>query len=89
MFLGRIVTPGEPVWTDKDREWAIALHLEEQNTHACGHPIDEVFAKESDGKYVGEAFRCHACAAIAKGQTAYASDEHASTDGLIMIARRL
>jgi hypothetical protein len=85
VFLGRIVGPGEPAWTEQDRQWAIALLAEEKATHTCGHLIEESFAKENDGRYVGEAIRCHACAAAQRESQEFS--EHA--EGIYVTARRV
>ena len=55
--------PG-PQWTKRDKEWAIALAMEEMATHTCGQPIAESFSSEFEDAYVAEGQRCHACAAM-------------------------
>jgi hypothetical protein len=85
VFLGRIVAPGDPLFTESDRQWATALHLLEQGTHACGQPSSESFAKDSDGAYVAEAIRCHACAAAAREAATFS--EH--SEGLFVTTRRI
>lgn len=85
VLRGRVVADGEAVWTEKDRLTALALLEEERNTHSCGHPIDEAFAKDNDGKYVGEAIRCHACAASQRE----AKDFEDNPEGLFVIARKV
>ena len=88
MFLGRIPRPDEPLWTDKDREWALALQAEEAATHACGHLSEDTFNPEADGTYVAEAIRCHACAASAREAAAFSSDEHADGAGLFFTTHK-
>lgn len=42
MLLGRVVGPGEPLWTDEDRSDALAWHREQQaKCPQCGTPRDE------------------------------------------------
>ena len=88
VFLGRVVNDGEPLWTDKDREWALALEAEEKATHSCGQLSEESFNPESDGMYTAEAVRCHACAASAREAASFADDEHADTAGLVFVTTR-
>lgn len=62
MFLGRVVQPGEPLWTDEDREWALALYEEERDAcPGCGHPRSESMRPDAEFTYVAEVARCHAC----------------------------
>jgi len=77
VFLGRIPQPDEPLWTDKDRQWAIALLTEERATHSCGHLSEESFAPDSAGEWEAEPSRCYACQA---SQTS--ADEYSRLAGL-------
>lgn len=88
MFLGRVPLAGEPLWTDKDREWALALQAEEAATHACGHLTEDTFDPEADGQYVSSAIRCHACAASQREASAFSEDEHADAAGLYFTTKR-
>ncbi|MFD0429426.1 hypothetical protein ACFQ60_22380 [Streptomyces zhihengii] len=64
VFLGRVVAPGEPLWTDEDRSWALALaDVERDVCPDCGHPWSEASAPDSEWAYTAELLRCHACAA--------------------------
>ncbi|WP_261994319.1 hypothetical protein [Streptomyces sp. t39] len=64
MFFGRVVAPGEPLWTDEDRAWALALaDVERDVCPDCGHPWSETSRPEAEGTYRAELLRCHACAA--------------------------
>lgn len=72
MFLGRVVEPGEPLWLDEDRDYALALHwLEAETCSGCGQPRSESTAIENDGGYRIEPIRCHACAAMARQSTKF------------------
>lgn len=54
--------PGEPLWTDEDRAWALALHAEEaEECPGCGLPMDETRSPDAEGEYVATRARCHAC----------------------------
>ncbi|MGW4505688.1 hypothetical protein ACWENO_13715 [Streptomyces sp. NPDC004436] len=67
MFLGRAVAPGEPLWLDEDRDWALALaEVERDSCPDCGHPWSEASASESEDQYDVALLRCHACAAGAR-----------------------
>lgn len=56
--------PGEPLWLDDDREWAVALIQDERDAcPGCGEPLHISTARESDGEYHADAIRCHGCAA--------------------------
>lgn len=63
VFLGRVVGPGEPLWLDEDRAWALALaDVEADQCPDCGQPWHETSLPESEGGYRAELLRCHACA---------------------------
>lgn len=54
--------PGEPLWTDSDRAWALALALvEEQACRGCGQPLGESTDPDLEEAWVAEVIRCHAC----------------------------
>lgn len=63
MFLGRVVAAGEPLWTDEDRAWAIALQLEEADEcRGCGMPLAEsTTADPVRPHYTAELVTCQAC----------------------------
>lgn len=64
MFLGRVVKRGEPLWTDEDRAWALALTLEESDVcPGCGQPLAECTDPRNEDKYRAKVWRCHACTA--------------------------
>lgn len=74
MFLGRVPTAGEPVWTEEDRQWAIALLTVEADTcSGCGQPRSETTVTAAEFGYVAEAIRCHGCAAVAKASDVFAA----------------
>ena len=84
IFLGRVTTPGDPLWTDDDRGWALALHLEEQAAcKGCGQPRDVAHAIENSYAYKVVESRCHACAARDEQQRRRVdTSQPASMDGL-------
>ncbi|MGW6913706.1 hypothetical protein ACWGB8_07790 [Kitasatospora sp. NPDC054939] len=53
---------GEPLWTDSDRAWALALlQVEDETCSGCGQPLAESTDPDSEYRYVAEVIRCHAC----------------------------
>lgn len=82
IFLGGPTpAPGEPLWCEDDREWAIALHLNEADTcGGCGQPFSESTEPANEGRYAMTAIRCHACTALATQSARFADGmkpEHA------------
>lgn len=73
MFLGRVVEPGEPLWTAEDRDWAVALLTYEADLcPGCGHPRAESMHPGAEfDTYTAEARRCHACVAVAHSSDRY------------------
>jgi hypothetical protein len=73
--MGRVVAEGEPLWTDEDRDYALALlAVEADRCDGCGHQRSESMAFESDSGYHAEKIRCHACKAIAEASERWADD---------------
>lgn len=59
--------PGEPLFTDDDRDLALALTANERDAcPGCGQPTAVSTAPEAEEAYRAEAVRCHACAAQAR-----------------------
>lgn len=78
VFLGRVVSAGEPLWLDEDRAWALALaDVEADSCPDCKRPWSETSSPESEGTYQAEVLRCHACSA---GATKLHSFEKAGGD---------
>lgn len=70
--MGRVVGPGESLWTDDDRTWAVALLEEEaEQCGGCGSPLAETTDPEHDGMYRSSIVRCHRCT-----EQQSAADEH-------------
>lgn len=66
--------PGEPLWLDEDRDYALALHSEELNScGGCGHPLDEALDPRAEDEvwYEPTVYRCHACTRKAAAQRNY------------------
>lgn len=62
--MGRAVAPGEPLWLDEDRAWALALaQVERDSCPDCGQPWSESSSKDHEFAYEAELLRCHACSA--------------------------
>lgn len=84
MFLGRVPVPGEPLWTDEDRGWAIALlEYEADMCPGCGQPRSQSTLPENESKYESEAVRCHGCKAVAVESERF-SVPNADTRGLLV-----
>ena len=62
---GRVVaaaTEREPLWTDDDRAWLLALLAEQRETCAgCGHPLDECRDPAGEKTWRLVVDTCHAC----------------------------
>lgn len=71
MLVGRVVMPGEPMWTQEDTDLAVALTLIDADRCECGHPRSESMDPDNEFDWTVEAVRCHSCAArerAAKGK---------------------
>ena len=67
VFLGRVPVPGEPLWTDEDRGWSIALlEYEADLCSGCGQPRSESMGKANEFHYSPTVLRCHACKTVAR-----------------------
>lgn len=56
--------PGEPLWLEDDRAWALALlQAEAEQCPDCGKPWHEASDPELEFGWRAEIARCHACAA--------------------------
>jgi len=64
VLRGRVITPGDPLWTQTDTDLAIALVEVEHQQHDCGHPRSETMDPDNEFAYEATPVRCHACAAI-------------------------
>ncbi|MET9479882.1 hypothetical protein [Streptomyces sp. NPDC006638] len=65
--MGRVVAPGEPMWLDEDRAWALALaEVEADRCPDCGNPWSEVSDRAHEFSYQADLVRCHACATGAR-----------------------
>lgn len=85
MFLGRVVGPGEPLWLEEDRAWALALaQVEAEQCPGCGQPLAETTDPGAQYAYQAKITRCHACAAVAREGRDFA--EHGETEGLLVQA---
>ncbi|MEV6696222.1 hypothetical protein AB0M68_03540 [Streptomyces sp. NPDC051453] len=74
--------PGEPLWLDEDRAWALALaHVEADVCSECGQPHSESTDEKNEFAYTAEMVRCHSCATIARTVQAH-QDQGGDTRGL-------
>lgn len=72
VFLGRAVAPGEVLWLEEDRAWALALaQVEADSCPDCRQPWSEVSAIENEFEYDASLMRCHSCATGARTAQAY------------------
>ncbi|MFD5081856.1 hypothetical protein ACFWOG_04340 [Kitasatospora sp. NPDC058406] len=75
MFLGRAPGPGEALWTDSDRAWALALlQVEDETCRGCGQPLGESTSPELEEGWTAEVIRCHACTTAAYTTRAFQKD---------------
>ncbi len=89
MFLGRAVAPGEALWTETDRVYALALLAYEADVCAgCGGSREETMQPESEGMYTGEAYKCHGCAAVARASDRFSGPKDDSRGLYISVHRR-
>lgn len=62
-MTGRVVHPGQPLWSQTDTDLAVALTtLEAGACSGCGHPRAETYNPEFEFDWRAEALRCHSCA---------------------------
>lgn len=80
--------PGEPAWTDEDRQLALEWQAQQQATHGpCGQPLDLALGEDNDGAWVARGLYCHACGARDKATKAAhinAGEGH-DVDGLFYV----
>jgi hypothetical protein len=90
VFLGRPwPQPGEPLWLDEDRHWALALlEIEADSCRDCGQPWSEATDPDAEFRYHGAVVRCHACATAARTVSAF-EKSGGQTEGLhVHVERR-
>jgi hypothetical protein len=63
VFRGRpLPGPGDPLWTDTDRDEATALLLVEWDTcNGCGQRLSESTDPDSEGRYTVDEEMCAGC----------------------------
>lgn len=71
---------GEPLFTQEDTNWALALHEQEQAEAAekcplCGLPKSVCRDVRNQTRFQPEHERCHATAAIGRAQSVQGGDE--------------
>jgi hypothetical protein len=60
VFMGRVVGPGQPQWTDQDRRWALAYEQAMRDLcPSCGGRRSVL--EENPDAYVGQLSRCDGC----------------------------
>jgi hypothetical protein len=81
VLLGRPwPSPGEPLFTQEDTDWAIALHEQEAAEQAdrcplCGLPKRVCRDIANQNRFKAEPERCHATNAIARAQDVQGGDD--------------
>lgn len=89
MLAGRIVHPGDPLWTQDDTDLAVALtDLESGRCSGCGHPRTETMSPESEFGWRAEALRCHSCATRERAARAAAANDTWDESGVSWITTR-
>lgn len=88
IFEGRpLPGPGEVLWTEEDRRWALALIVEEgEKCPGCGGQIHETTDPELEFSWHAEAVRCHRCASQQREMRSHHRDGDPA--GLLVMARR-
>ncbi|MGW1813278.1 hypothetical protein ACWCQM_06865 [Streptomyces sp. NPDC002125] len=77
-----MVAPGEPLFTEEDRAWALALkEIEADTCPDCGQAWSEATDPANEFEYTAELIMCHSCATSAKTVRAH-QDQKGSADGL-------
>jgi hypothetical protein len=75
--------PGEPLWTEADRDEAIALLLEEWDTcRGCGQRLSQATEPDAEGMYTVDEVMCAGC------QVREAVSEKDSYRGRLLRVRR-
>jgi len=89
--LGRPMPgPGEPLWTDEDRGWALALIVEEsEECPGCGHPLEESTDPGNEFAYRAHARQCHVCATRDRAARRTAKGGEQAVDGLLWRVERI
>jgi hypothetical protein len=85
VFLGRVVADGEPLWTEEDRDYALALLAVDADRCECGQFRSESTAAEAEFTYRAEKLRCFCCKAIAEASERWADD----SKGLLISINRV
>ena len=89
VFKGRVVQPGAPLWTGKDRALAVALHrIEAVRCSGCGQDRRESLHPDNEFSYVATAQRCHACAARDRAAAAHAKQDGSAAGMLWAITNK-
>lgn len=80
--------PGEPLWSDEDRAWALAYLAEDAAICTCGQPVSESMDAQMEFGYQSDPVTCHACKARDKASEAWSRDG-GSPHGVRFVVRRL
>jgi hypothetical protein len=82
VFLGRVVYPGEPQWTEDDARAALDWQAEDARRCPNGHDTAESMKKENAFAYRATPLRCHACFAAESAEAqmlGHKPNQHAGT----------
>lgn len=64
VLTGRVVLPGQPLWTKEDTDLAVALtEIEADRCGGCGQPRSESMDPANEYAYRADPLRCFSCAA--------------------------
>lgn len=83
--------PGEPLFTDDDRRWALAWQFDEDSRLACGCYPDETTGIDNDDAFIATPVVCHRHRAIgdAAEHRAKNANKADSKHGLLWRTRRV
>ena len=59
IFRGRIQQPGEPLWLEKDRQWALAWQYDQDVRMPCGCHPDDAGGIENADRFTATPRVCH------------------------------
>lgn len=76
VFLGRVVYPGDPQWTERDATAALWWKAEQDKLCGnCGQDLTESTAEGADFKFRAEGIWCHGCRAMYRESLAAAGKD--------------
>jgi hypothetical protein len=81
--------PGEPLWTQEDRDWARALlDVESESCPDCGQPWAQSSDIANEEAYTADIHLCHACAAGGRAVSAFSKGRENTVGAHVLITKR-